>query len=54
MIISFDLNDFPKWEDFNWTEFEISNSLFVLKRLITLQNESFNQVRVENPVKLTT
>ncbi|MDM1415815.1 hypothetical protein HX057_16340 [Myroides odoratimimus] len=52
MIISFDLNDFPKWEDFNWTEFEISNSLFVLKRLITLQNESFNQVREELDKKI--
>ncbi|QQU02194.1 hypothetical protein [Myroides odoratus] len=52
MTISFDLNDFPKWEDFNWVEFEISNSLFALKRLITLQNESFDQVREELDKKI--
>lgn len=52
MKFSFDLNNFPKWHEFNWIDFEISNSFFALKRLIILQNESFIQIREELDKKI--
>lgn len=42
---NFTVNDIPKWAEFDWIDIEITNSIFALDNLFSLQNKSFATVK---------
>jgi hypothetical protein len=42
--ISLNLNAFPLWSEIYWIEYEINNSIYALRKMITFQDESFESI----------
>ena len=45
--ITFNLNDYPKWAEINWLNFEVSNSIDAIRKLISMQREILKTVQNE-------
>ena len=44
---TFNLNDYPKWAEINWLNFEVSNSIDAIRKLISMQREILKTVQNE-------
>ena len=48
-----DLKNFPKWNEINWIEFEISNSIYALKKMFQIQTNGFEYLSLDIEQKIS-
>ncbi len=51
--IHFDLNNFPKWNEFNWIKYEIDNSLEALRKLHEINKNAYDEIYFDLEEKIS-